>query len=98
MKRIALGIALIAVLAGGGLWYYLWSNPTFEAARERFGPAYQSKREQFKKLAGQLPAKGSVHGNTAATGLDPAPAYDLKRGVFNTDIVMFEQLLDPDVK
>ena len=98
MKRIALGIALIAVLAVGGAWYYFSLEPTFESARDRFGPAYQAKREQFKKIAGLLPPKGSVRGNTPAKNLTPIPGHDLKQGIINTEIVMYEQLLDPDVK
>lgn len=101
MKRAAFWIAVVLVLAGGGFagWYFFFQGPTLEEVKKKYGPKYEAKREQLKKIAKKtLPAKGAVQGNVKAEKLDPKPTYDLSTKEINTEIAMFEQLEDPDVK
>jgi hypothetical protein len=63
---------------------------------QRYEPQFNERRRQFKKVAGVLPAPGSVK-ETSPAALSPKPAYDSKNSESsNTEIVMYDQLLDPD--
>src|SRR5437588_12014936 len=65
---------------------------------QRYEPQFNERRQQFKKIAAALPAPGSVTGPSSAN-LSPKPVYDEKNsGSSNTEIVMYDQLLDPDIR
>src|SRR5687768_14815341 len=100
MKRPVLWLILILVVAGGGVaaWFFLTGQGmNLAQLREKYGSRYEEKRQQLKKVAAALPAKGSVKGNTAAKDLDPKPVYDVKQESYNVEIVMADKLLDPDL-
>jgi len=64
---------------------------------QRYEAQFSAKREQFKKIAGILPPAGSVKEASSAS-LSPKPVYDAKNSASNnTEIVMYDQLLDPDI-
>jgi hypothetical protein len=99
MKRfVFLVVFLLLAIGGAAAWFFYFRFPTFEQARQEYGPKYAARREQLKKIAELLPAKGSVKGNTPAKSLDPLPVYDEKQESYNVEIAMHEQLLDPDVE
>ena len=64
---------------------------------KRYESQFAEKRAQFKKIAQMLPAPGSVKEPTTAN-LSPKPVYDARSGTYNTEIVMYDQLLDPDIQ
>jgi len=64
---------------------------------KRYEDQFAAKRRQFQKVAQILPPAGSVQGTTAAN-LSPQPVYDAKGESYNTEIVMYDQLLDPDIQ
>ena len=71
-----------------------------ETARQllkRYEDPFAEKRRQFKNIAQMLPPPGSLKGATAAN-LSPKPVYDANSKSYNTEIVMYDQLLDPDVE
>ncbi len=64
---------------------------------QRYEAQFAAKRDQFKKIAQMLPTSGSVKGTMPAK-LSPSPVYNVKTDTYNTEIVMFDQLLDPDIE
>jgi hypothetical protein len=64
---------------------------------KRYENQFAEKRQQFKQIAQMLPAPGSLKGATAAN-LSPPPVYNAKSNSYNTEIVMYDQLLDPDIE
>lgn len=69
---------------------------TNRALFKRYESQFAAKRQQFNSIAQALPAPGSVQGNTVAS-LSPKPVYGVKDSA-NTEIVMYDQLLNPDIK
>lgn len=69
---------------------------TNRALFKRYEGQFASKRQQFQNIAHALPAPGSVQANTVAN-LSPKPVYGA-RDSGNTEIVMYDQLLNPDVR
>ena len=63
---------------------------------KRYEGQFAAKRQQFNSIAQSLPAPGSVQANTVAN-LSPKPVYGVKDSG-NTEIVMYHQLLNPDIK
>jgi hypothetical protein len=57
---------------------------------------YQEKREQLKKISESLPPKGSIGNNLTCRELNPKIRFDEKAEDINTEMLMFEQLSDPD--
>jgi hypothetical protein len=65
---------------------------------QRYEPQFTAKRQQFQKIAVMLPPAGSVK-EASPANLSPKPVYDAKNSASNnTEIVMFDQLLDPDAE
>jgi hypothetical protein len=64
---------------------------------KRYEPQFAQKRQQFNQIAKTLPPSGSVKAAIVAD-LSPAPVYDAKSKSYNTEIVMYDQLLDPDIQ
>jgi len=65
---------------------------------QRYTPQLNEKRQEFQKISGLLPAPGSVKENSQAT-LSPKPVLNAKdTDSNNTEVVMADQLLDPDIK
>ncbi len=64
---------------------------------KRYENQFAEKRQQFKKIADLLPAPGTITGNIPAN-LSVKPVFNAKTKSFNTEIVMYDQLLDPDIE
>jgi hypothetical protein len=56
---------------------------------------FQKKREQFQTIARALPAKAT---EKPCAGLNPPIEFNDNTKRHNTEVLMFEQLLDPDAK
>src|SRR5947207_2294169 len=64
---------------------------------ERYNGQFAEKREQFKQIAQLIPPPSSVR-PPASTSVSPKPVYNERdNGSNNTEILMFDQLLDPDI-
>ena len=87
-RGASLPILMLLCGCGGG--------ETNRALFKRYEGQFAAKRQQFNSIAQALPAPGSVQGNTVAS-LSPKPVYGVKDSG-NTEIVMFDQLLNPDIK
>jgi len=90
MTASVFAFALVALCMGCG-------GETPRKLIKRYESQFAEKREQFKKIAQMLPSPGTVKRATAAN-LSPKPVYDAKSDTYNTAIVMYDQLLDPDVQ
>ena len=90
--RQALGASLPILM----LLYIGCGGETNRALFKRYESQFASKRQQFNSIAQALPAAGSVQGNTVGS-LSPKPVYGVKDSS-NTEIVMYDQLLNPDIK
>ena len=71
-------------------------DETNRALFKRYESQFAAKRQQFNSIAQALPEPGSVQGNTVAS-LSPKPVYGLNDSA-NTEIVMYDQLLNPYIK
>jgi len=78
------------------LLYIGCGGETNRALFKRYEGPFAAKRQQFNSIAQALPAPGSVQGNTVAS-LSPKPVYCVKDST-NTEIVMYDQLLNPDIR
>ena len=83
------GTIILAALCAG-------CRPTNRQLFGRYQGSFAVKRIQFKNIAQVLPPPGSVNEITVAD-LSPKPIYDAKTKTYNTEIVMADQLLDPDI-
>lgn len=82
-------VGLVLILSGCG--------PTNEEIINQFKPQFAELRTELQAVAAALPESASEQ--PAAQPLNPAPDY--KEGTYgevrNTDIVMYDHLLDPDL-
>lgn len=90
MKKIFYLPLLIALIAQTGC------APTVSDVLKNYKSEFKGKRSQFKLIANSLPSKGAFKGNSSCTGMTPAMIFNEKNKQYNTEIIMFEQLLDPD--
>src|SRR5262249_50700553 len=72
-------------------------GPTNRHVLKGYEGPFNEKRQQFKKIAGLLPATGSAQGSAPAN-LSPKPLYNAKSDQYNTEILMYDQLQDPDIE
>src|SRR5579872_6345977 len=91
-QKLVRACALVLVVMGIGC-----RGETNRQIFQRYQRPFAEKRQQFTRIAQTLPPPGSVKGATAAS-LSPRPVYDAKGKSFNTEIVMYDQLLDPDIQ
>lgn len=89
-KKLYLALLVIAAAAQFGC------GPKISDVIKKYQADYQKKRDQFKEIANSLPAKGSVNGNTPCGSLSPALEFNKKTKQYNTEMVMYDELLDPD--
>lgn len=73
-------------------------GPSNEDVLKKYEPQFREKREQFKKIADSLPDQGRINSSSACREISPGLLLDVKSKQFNTEMVMFEQLLNPDAK
>jgi hypothetical protein len=70
-------------------------GPTNEEVINQFKPQFATLRETLGAIANALP--DSVEDQPAAQPLDPAPNYNGGAQLGNTDILMYDQLLNPEI-
>jgi hypothetical protein len=90
MKKIFYLTLFIALIAQTGC------APTVSDVLKNYESEFNGKRDQFKSIAHSLSSKGSVKSNTSCKEVAPAMVFNEKNKQYNTEIIMFEQLLDPD--
>jgi hypothetical protein len=71
-------------------------DPKISTVLKKYEAPYREKREQLKKIANSLPPKGSLGNSLPCKEINPAIGFDEKAKDFNAEILMFEQLIDPD--
>jgi hypothetical protein len=59
---------------------------------------FAAKRKEFQEIAALLRGQKADGAGVEPAAIEPKPIYDAKDKKFNTEIVMFEQLEDPDGK
>jgi hypothetical protein len=100
-RRWALLCCAAAALLGTGC------EPTSQDVADKYRDRFTQRRKELAELATRLPPKGSVTQNSCETTPDPRPVY-FNKGSWespealealaeaDTDVVMAEQLTDPD--
>lgn len=88
---------IIAIVA----LFVLCGCRTNQDACNEFAPKFVAKREQFKKIA-EILKDASPDAQTKVFAFNPKPFFDVVSGSTyadktNTEIVMYEQLEDPDI-
>jgi hypothetical protein len=92
LRRLILLILFVLPLAGCG------GGETNQQVIDRYKPQFAQKRTQWQTIARKLPAPGTTLPTPTPLKLDPKPLYDHDGGPYNTEIVMVEQLVDPDAE
>ncbi|MEP6900873.1 MAG: hypothetical protein ABJA66_03925 [Actinomycetota bacterium] len=69
-------------------------GPKVSEVFKKYEGDFKKKREQFQSIAKSLPAKGSL--NDSCPAMNPTIEFNEKARQFNTEMVMFDQLSDPD--
>lgn len=92
MKRISylLVLAILVCQIGCG--------PKVSEVFKKYEGDFKKKREQFQTIAGSLSSKGSQGTGNNCADMNPPIEFNEKTRQFNTEMVMFEQLADPDTK
>jgi len=88
--RMVTWIGIAGALTGCG--------PTHEEVLSEYRDRFDGIRAAFAEIAKALPPAGSAKEGARVEGLDPKPVYDDLREVYNTEVVMEDQLADPDGK
>lgn len=89
-RFVALAVVLVS-LAGCGES----NDKTFRRLRPRF----EAIRARLQAIAAAVPPPGAVvDGQKPKAPLEPAPAVDRRAGRANTELLLVEQLADPDAK
>lgn len=86
---VCLGLLIILFLQFG-------CGASISDVLKKYEVPYREKREQLKKIANSLPPKGSFDNNLSCKEINPPIRFDEKAKDFNTEMLMFEQLSDPD--
>ncbi|MET0753377.1 MAG: hypothetical protein ABWZ66_08385 [Pyrinomonadaceae bacterium] len=92
MKRISYLFALAALI------FQIGCGPKVSDVFKKYEGEFKKKREQFQSIAGALPEKGGANAEKNCPNMNPAIEFNEKTRQFNTEMVMFEQLSDPDAK
>ena len=89
MKKIYLIPTLILIIAQFGC------SPSNSDVIQKYQSNYQKKREQFKTIAKSLPESG---GETECSDVKPPIIFNEQNQKYNTEMIMFDQLSDPDAE
>ena len=92
MKKISYLLLLIVLITQTGC------GPTVSNVLKKYENEFREKRDQFRSIANLLPPKGSIKNNSLCKDIIPAMIFNEKNKKYNTEIIMFDQLLDPDTK
>lgn len=91
MKRIAyLLLPVVFILQLG-------CGPKVSEVFKKYEDDFKKKREQFQTIAKALSASGSPDAGKTCADMNPSIEFNQKTRKFNTEMVMFEQLSDPDL-
>ena len=89
----AIGVATTAIV-----WFVFLSGKTNQDVFNRYRGPFSARRKQLLDIAAKLPPRGSVTVNRCRPNLQPAPVYDPAGKRFNTSVLMFEHLQNPDLR
>ncbi|MBV9959975.1 MAG: hypothetical protein JO360_16225 [Acidobacteria bacterium] len=92
MKKIAGLLLLVMLIAHTGC------GPKVSDVFKKYEGDFAKKREQFKAIAGALPSQGNRNAVKQCTEISPPIEFNEKTRTYNTEMVMFENLSDPDAK
>lgn len=81
-------LAIFTLLVGCG--------PKNSDVFKKYESDFQKKREQFQSISRTLAAGGSTSSGKSCGDLNPPIEFNEKTKQYNTEMVMFEQLSDPD--
>ena len=90
MKQTTCLIVLILLVFQTGC------GPKTSDVLKKYEGDFKKKREQFQSIAKSLPAQGNI--NNSCPAINPTIEFNEKTKQYNTEMVMFEQLSDPDAK
>ena len=90
MKNIAYLFLLVILI------FQIGCGPKTSDVLKKYEGDFKKKREQFQSIAKSLPAQGNLNNNCPA--MNPTIEFNEKTKQFNTEMVMFEELSDPDAK
>lgn len=90
-RRLHLAVVAMASLQFG-------CGPKLGDVLKKYEPDFRKKRAEFQEIARSLPPTGSLRDEQPCPGLTPPLLFDEIAGQYNTEILMFEQLEDPDSK
>jgi hypothetical protein len=98
MKWLFISIGAVLLLGGGFLAWFLLSGETVREVNARYAPKFEPIKAKFREIAAALPPKGSITTRKTAGALTPAPVFHKEdRAANNTELLVYEQLLDPSV-
>jgi hypothetical protein len=92
MKKIFYLLLLIVLIAQTGC------GPTVSNVLKKYESEFKEKRDQFRSIVNLLPPNGNIKNNSICKDIVPAMVFNERNKKYNTEIIMFEQLLDPDTK
>jgi hypothetical protein len=90
-KLITLTLCTLSVI-------FVGCGPSVKDVIKKYEGDFQKKRSQLKTVADALPPAGSMNGKTPCAALNPPLMFNEKTKSYNTEMVMYEELLDPDVE
>ncbi len=90
MKNISYLFLLIIFI------FQIGCGPNVSDVLKKYEGDFKKKREQFQSIAKSLPAKDSQHAGKSCVDMNPTIEFNEKTKQYNTEMVMFEQLSDPD--
>ncbi len=92
MKKISY-LLLLAIL-----FFQIGCGPKVSEVFKKYENEFKKKREQFQTIANALPASDGHDAGKSCPAMNPAIEFNKKIPKYNTEMVMFEQLSDPDAK
>ncbi len=92
MKKISYLLVLVIFV------FQIGCGPKVSEVFKKYEGDFKKKREQFQSIANSLPAHGGISTEKNCPAMSPAIEFNEKTKQFNTEMVMFEQLSDPDSK
>lgn len=90
MKRMVYPVFLILLVS------QLGCGEKISDVLKKYEDDFQKKRDQFRSIANSLPPKGSPR--VPCTSFNPPLQFNEKTKQFNAEMIMYEQLLDPDAE
>jgi hypothetical protein len=89
--RMMFYLALVAIPA-----LQFGCGPKLAGVLKKYEGYFRDKRAEFREIARSLPPKGSLRAEKPCADLAPPLLFDEPGNRFNTEVLMFEELEDPD--